>query len=116
MTVVTTAIDREGEGFRANETHNRTLAEELRSRVAEASLGGSQQHRDRHVARGKLLPRDRIPRLLEPGSPFLEIGQLAANGMYGSRPAASGVTPGLGRIRRRAGTNVANDTTLKDDA
>src|SRR3546814_4486111 len=116
MTVVTTAIDREGEGFRANETHNRTLAEELRSRVAEASLGGSQQHRDRHVARGKLLPRDRIHRLLDPGSPFLEIGQLAANGMYGSSPAAAGVIAGIGRIRGRECMIVANDPTVKGGA
>src|SRR3546814_661489 len=94
----------------------RTLAEELRSRVAEASLGGSQQHRDRHVARGKLLPRDRIHRLLDPGSPFLEIGQLAANGMYGSSPAAAGVIAGIGRIRGRECMIVANDPTVKGGA
>ena len=81
MTRLTTLVDPASESFAANAAHNRALADELRARVASAALGGSAQHRERHVARGKLLPRDRIHRLLDPGSPFLEIGQRAANGM-----------------------------------
>src|SRR3546814_15244717 len=97
MTVVTTAIDREGEGFRANETHNRTLAAELRSRVAAASPGGSQQHRDRHVARGQLLPHDRIHPLPDIGSHFREIGQRAAHDIYSRSLATAGVIARIGR-------------------
>jgi 3-methylcrotonyl-CoA carboxylase beta subunit len=72
-------IDTSGDEFRARAAHNRALAEKLRADVAEAAKGGTQKSRERHVSRGKLLPRDRVERLLDPGSPFLEIGQLAAN-------------------------------------
>ena len=68
--------------FKANAAHHRALAERLRADVATASLGGPERARERHTARGKLLPRDRVERLLDPGSPFLEIGQLAANVLY----------------------------------
>jgi 3-methylcrotonyl-CoA carboxylase beta subunit len=78
MTVLTSRLDENSEQFRLNAEHNRALAAELRERVAQAALGGTETHRERHVARGKLLPRDRVGRLLDPGSPFLEIGQLAA--------------------------------------
>ena len=87
-------IDDESETSAAIAAHNRALAEELRERVAEAALGGPEKHRERHVARGKLLPRDRVERLLDPGSPFLEIGQLAACDMY------DGEVPGAGHDRR----------------
>ena len=82
MTYLGNTIDMSSENFRRNEAVNRALAEQLRARVASTSLGGPEPIRARHVARGKLLPRDRVERLLDPGSPFLEIGQLAANGMY----------------------------------
>ncbi len=75
-------LDLESPEAKARAAHNRALAEELRAKVAEAALGGSEKSRERHVSRGKLLPRERVERLLDPGSPFLEIGQLAANGMY----------------------------------
>ena len=73
-----TKVDRESHEFRARFEHNRKLVENLRADVAEAAKGGPEKHRQRHVERGKLLPRDRVERLLDPGSPFLEIGQLAA--------------------------------------
>ena len=60
-------MDTNGEAFRANVAHNRDLAEKLRTDVAEAAMGGSEKHRERHVSRGKLLPRDRVERLLDPG-------------------------------------------------
>jgi 3-methylcrotonyl-CoA carboxylase beta subunit len=83
--------DRRGsETYRRFAAHNRGLAEELRTKVGEAALGGPEKHRERHVSRGKLLPRDRVTRLLDPGSPFLEVGQLAANGMYGDEAPARG--------------------------
>ncbi len=80
--VLTSQLDRESAESKARFAHNKSLADELRAKVAEAALGGPEKHRGRHVARGKLLPRERVERLLDPGSPLLEIGQLAANGMY----------------------------------
>ena len=118
MTRLTSLADPASEDFAANAAHNRALAGELRARVATAALGGSEAHRERHVARGKLLPRDRIHRLLDPGSPFLEIGQLAANGMYDDEggPAGAGVIGGIGGIQGRECMIVANDPTVKGGA
>src|SRR6478752_2599340 len=90
----------DGEEFRARAAHNRALAQKLRADVAEAAKGGNAKSRERHVSRGKLLPRDRVERLLDPGSPFLEIGQLAACDLY------EGEVPGAGMI-------VCNDATVK---
>ena len=78
MTVLTSKLDESGEDFRRFAEHNRALAADLRDRVGRSANGGPDKHRDRHVSRGKLLPRDRVERLLDLGSPFLEIGQLAA--------------------------------------
>jgi 3-methylcrotonyl-CoA carboxylase beta subunit len=79
MTQIVSKVDEGSESYRRYAEHNRALVEELRAKVAEASRGGPEKHRERHVSRGKLLPRDRVNRLLDPGSPFLEVGQLAAN-------------------------------------
>ena len=91
-------IATEGEEFRARAAHNRALAEKLRADVAEAAKGGPEKHRERHVSRGKLLPRDRVERLLDPGSPFLEIGQLAACDMYDGEVPGAGLIAGIGRV------------------
>ena len=106
-------IDPASEQFRANAAHNRALAEELRARVAKAALGGSENARERHVARGKLLPRERVTRLLDPGSPFLEIGQLAANGLYGDEVPGAGIIAGVGRVAGKLCMIAANDSTVK---
>lgn len=82
MTVLSTLIDSESVSFQSNTIHNTLLAEELRQRLASAGQGGPEALRQRHVARGKLLPRDRVMRLLDPWSPLLEVGALAANGNY----------------------------------
>jgi 3-methylcrotonyl-CoA carboxylase beta subunit len=116
MITLSTLIDPASENFAANATHNRVLAAELRRKVAATSLGGSAQHRERHVARGKLLPRDRVHRLLDPASPFLEIGQLAANGMYDDGAPGAGVIAGVGRVSGRECMIVANDATVKGGA
>ncbi|MEO6248082.1 MAG: carboxyl transferase domain-containing protein [Sphingomicrobium sp.] len=97
----------------ARAAHNRALAERLRANVASAALGGTQKSRDRHTARGKLLPRDRVERLLDPGSPFLEIGQLAANDLYDGEVPAAGVIAGIGRVSGRQVMIVCNDATVK---
>jgi 3-methylcrotonyl-CoA carboxylase beta subunit len=106
-------IAMDSEEFRARSAHNRALVDKLRTDVAEAAKGGSQKHRDRHVSRGKLLPRDRVERLLDPGSPFLEIGQLAAGDMYGGEVPGAGLIAGIGRVSGRQVMIVCNDATVK---
>ena len=103
----------DSEEFRARAAHNRALAEKLRGDVAEAAKGGSEKHRERHVSRGKLLPRDRVERLLDPGSPFLEIGQLAACDMYEGEVPGAGIIAGIGRVSGRQVMIVCNDATVK---
>src|ERR1700745_866952 len=102
MAVLSSSIDPLRQTFKTNAAANRALAEALRARSAEAALGGSADSRKRHTARGKLLPRERVERLLDPGSPFLEIGALAANGMYGDEAPAAGIITGIGRGSGRA--------------
>ncbi len=121
MPKLTSAIDPHSPAFKAFDAHNRALRDELHARVARAARGGSDASRDRHVSRGKLLPRDRVERLLDPGSPFLEIGQLAANGMYGDAKdpdgaPGAGMICGIGRVSGREVMIVANDPTVKGGA
>jgi 3-methylcrotonyl-CoA carboxylase beta subunit len=116
MTQLTSKSDPDSAQFRSHAAHNRALAAELRAKVAEAALGGPEKHRERHVARGKLLPRDRVTHLLDPGSPFLEIGQLAANGMYKDEAPGAGMIAGIGRVSGREVMIVANDPTVKGGA
>ncbi|WP_066778267.1 carboxyl transferase domain-containing protein [Sphingomonas sp. CCH5-D11] len=111
--VLTTNLSPESETFRANTAHNRALAEKLRIDVAHASLGGNAKSRERHTARGKLLPRDRVERLLDPGSPLLEIGQLAAHDIYGEDIPGAGLITAIGRVSGRQCMIVCNDATVK---
>ncbi|ALG59486.1 MULTISPECIES: carboxyl transferase domain-containing protein [Citromicrobium] len=110
---LTSMLDREAPDAKARFEHNKALAEELRDKVAEAALGGSEKHRERHVSRGKLLPRERVERLLDPGSSFLEIGQLAANGMYEGDVNGASMICGVGRVSGRQVMIVCNDPTVK---
>lgn len=89
------------------------LRGELLERRATAALGGNERSRERHVARGKLLPRERVLRLLDPGSPFLEIGSLAAYGMYEGDVHGAGMIAGIGRVAGRECVIVCNDATIK---
>src|SRR6478736_2245223 len=89
------------------------LVDQLRRKLATAALGGGVRARERHVARGKLLPRDRVDGLLDPGSPFLELAPLAAEGMYEGQAPAAGVITGSGRVAGREVVVVANDATVK---
>jgi 3-methylcrotonyl-CoA carboxylase beta subunit len=111
--VIPTSYNPEDPATQARAAHNRALAEALRAKVAEASLGGNEKSRERHVSRGKLLPRDRVERLLDPGSPFLEIGQLAANGMYEGDVHGASLICGIGRVSGRQVMIVCNDATVK---
>ncbi|NLR70277.1 methylcrotonoyl-CoA carboxylase [Novosphingobium sp. ERN07] len=111
--VLSSNVDLSSEQAQARAAHNRALAQELRAKVAKAALGGDERSRERHVSRGKLLPRDRVERLLDPGSPFLEVGQLAANGMYGDEVPGAGIIAGVGRVSGRQCMIFANDATVK---
>ncbi len=113
MAVLATTLSPDSETFRANAVHNRALAEDLRTRVAAFARGGPEKSRDRHTARNKLLPRDRVERLLDAGSAFLEIGQLAANGLYDGEVPGAGLICGIGRVSGRQVMIVCNDATVK---
>jgi 3-methylcrotonyl-CoA carboxylase beta subunit len=103
----------ESDEFRARSAHNRELAAKLRADVAEAAKGGNEKSRERHVSRGKLLPRDRVEHLLDPGAPFLEIGQLAACDMYEGEVPGAGMIAGVGRVSGKQVMIVCNDATVK---
>ncbi|MBU3061398.1 methylcrotonoyl-CoA carboxylase [Nocardia sp. NEAU-G5] len=107
---VTRDADATATGYRAEHLD---LVRDLRERLATAALGGPARARERHVARGKLLPRERVDRLLDPGSPFLELSPLAATGMYDDECPGAGVISGIGRVSGRECVIVANDATVK---
>ncbi|WP_404479377.1 carboxyl transferase domain-containing protein [Novosphingobium sp. BL-52-GroH] len=111
--VLQTNVNLDGPEAKARDAHNRALAAELRARVARAAMGGDERSRQRHISRGKLLPRDRVERLLDAGSAFLEIGQLAANGLYGDEVPGAGLIAGIGRVSGRQCMVFANDATVK---
>ena len=100
MPVLESKVDRKSAEFAANSAVMRALVEELRARTARIALGGGDAARAKHVARGKLLPRDRVEMLLDPGSPFLELSPLAAFGMYGDESPGAGIITGVGPHRR----------------
>jgi 3-methylcrotonyl-CoA carboxylase beta subunit/propionyl-CoA carboxylase len=106
-------INPQDAGFQANAAHNRELARELRRSLDLVRQGGGAERRGRHEARGKLFARQRIDRLLDPGSPFLEISPLAAWGLYDGEAAAAGIITGIGRVSGQEVMVVANDATVK---
>jgi len=108
-----TELDPAAEEFKRNAEHNLALSEQLRRRLAGTAAGGPEATRQRHIGRGKLLPRDRVDVLLDPGSPFLELSPLAAGGMYGDEAPAAGIITGVGRVSGRECVIVANDATVK---
>ena len=111
--VLTSYINAEAENLRANAAYNRALRDDLWAKVAETALGGNEKSRERHTSRGKLLPRERVERLLDPGSPFLELGQLAANDLYDGDVPGAGLICGIGRVSGRQCMIVCNDATVK---
>ncbi len=113
MPKLTSSLQTGSSAYAANAKHNQALVEGLRTRTAQAALGGPESARTRHAGRGKLLARDRIARLLDPGAPFLEIAPLAAYGLYGDEAPGAGVVAGVGRVQGREAMIVANDATVK---
>jgi len=111
--VLPSLADPASDGFRRNVAEHAALAAELRARLAEVGRGGPERARERHAGRGKLLPRDRVDALVDPGSPFLELSPLAANGMYDDEAPGAGLITGVGRVSGRECVIVANDATVK---
>jgi 3-methylcrotonyl-CoA carboxylase beta subunit len=111
--MIPSRIERDSEAFHANAAYMRALAEELKERLSIVQRGGGEDARRKHVERGKLLPRDRIDALLDPGTPFLELSALAAEGMYGNEAPAAGIITGIGRVHGTEVMVVANDATVK---
>ena len=113
MTVIKSTIDTASAEFLANRSAMRGLIAELQERRAETAKGGPPRARERHLSRRKLLPRDRVMTLIDPGTPFLELSPLAANGMYEDQIHAAGVITGIGRVAGRECVIVCNDSTIK---
>jgi 3-methylcrotonyl-CoA carboxylase beta subunit len=113
VTVLSSTANPGSDEFRANHEANLALVEDLRARQARAATGGGERARERHTARGKLLPRERIGRLLDPGAPFLELSPLAALGLYDDEAPGAGIITGVGRVSGRECVIVANDATVK---
>ena len=113
MPVIPSALDRRSDSYRANAAAMTALVADLREKSAAIALGGDEPSRARHLGRGKLLARERIRVLLDPGSPFLEFSAFAAHGMYDGAVPAAGIVTGIGRIRGRECVVIANDATVK---
>ncbi|HUL96924.1 MAG TPA: carboxyl transferase domain-containing protein [Usitatibacter sp.] len=113
MPRIKSRLDTASPAFLANAAHHRALAAQLRAEVARVAEGGGAEAQKKHAARGKLLPRERVRALLDPGSPFLELSQLAAHGMYGDDAPCAGIITGIGRVEGREVVIVANDATVK---
>ena len=113
MTDIQTTLDTESREFADNTEAMKGLVADLRAKLEAAMQGGSEEARTRHVTRGKLLARDRINLLLDPGTPFLELSPLAAHGMYGGDVHSASVITGIGRVSGRECVIVANDATIK---
>ena len=113
MAVITSNVDCTSKEFRANQAALRALVAELEIRRARAAEGGPQRARERHIARGKLLPRERVMTLLDPGAPFLELSPLAAADMYDDAIHGAGIITGVGRVSGRECVIICNDSTIK---
>jgi 3-methylcrotonyl-CoA carboxylase beta subunit len=113
MPAIKSALNARSEEFRANAATMAALVQDLRDKVAQASAGGDEAARAKHVGRGKLPPRERVRQLLDPGSPFLELSQLAALDMYDNEAPCAGIITGVGRVSGQECLIVANDATVK---
>src|SRR5690625_3209450 len=113
MQQLPTQVDASSEQYQTNFAYHSQLRQQLRERVATVAEGGSERARQRHLDRGRLLPRERVRRILDPGSPFLEIGALAAFGMYDDDAPAAGLITGIGIVEQRYVMIVCNDSTVK---
>ena len=111
--IIQSSINTRSDDFEANRQHMQSLVDDLREKVAQISIGGGEKYQKRHTERGKLLPRERINALLDEGSPFLELSQLAAWEVYEDYVPAAGIITGIGRVAGQECMIVANDATVK---
>ena len=113
MPVLKSALDVRSAAYKANAAAMSEQVADLKDKVARIREGGGARAREKHLARGKLLPRDRVRTLLDPGAPFLELSQLAAWEMYGNEIPSAGVITGIGRVAGQECVIVCNDATVK---
>jgi 3-methylcrotonyl-CoA carboxylase beta subunit len=113
MTILKSQLNARSADFQSNVVAMQTVVDDLHATVDKIALGGPEAARQKHLARGKLLPRERVAGMLDPGTPFLEISQLAAHGMYGGDVPAASVIAGIGRVNGVECMIVANDATVK---
>jgi 3-methylcrotonyl-CoA carboxylase beta subunit len=113
MPTITSQLDPRSDDFKAASAAMAIVVDDLRAQLATSAAGGGAKAREKHEARGKLLPRERIRALLDPGSPFLELSPLAAHGMYDDAAPAAGIVTGIGRVHGVEVVVVANDATVK---
>jgi 3-methylcrotonyl-CoA carboxylase beta subunit len=113
MSILKSQLNPRAADFQANAESMRALVADLRGEIERVAQGGSESARQKHIARGKLLPRERVNTLVDPGSPFLELSQLAGYGMWDNEVPAGGVITGIGRVKGRECMIVANDATVK---
>jgi 3-methylcrotonyl-CoA carboxylase beta subunit len=113
MSILRSTLDPGSESFAANAAAMAALVADLETTIAATEQGGGKAARDKHLARNKLLPRERVRALIDPGSPFLELSQLAAHGLYGGEVPCAGIISGIGRVSGRECVVIANDATVK---
>ncbi|HBO76575.1 MAG TPA: methylcrotonoyl-CoA carboxylase, partial [Cupriavidus sp.] len=113
MPTIETKLNARSESFKANAETMQALVADLRQKITKLAEGGGEAARDKHLSRGKLLPRDRVQQLLDPGTPFLELSQLAAYGMYDDAAPGAGIITGIGRVAGQECVIVCNDATVK---
>lgn len=113
MAIAESRLNPKSDEFRSNADAMQAAVDDLRARVEQLAQGGGQEARRKHLSRGKLLPRERVQRLLDPGTPFLELSQLAAYGMYGNAAPGAGLITGIGRVSGKECVIVCNDATVK---
>ena len=113
MSVLKSDLNTRSDAFRTNAAQMTALVEDLKEKVATIKQGGGEKARDKHLSRGKLLPRERVRKLLDPGSPFLEFSQMAAWDMYSGDIHSAGIITGIGRVEGRECVVICNDATVK---
>ena len=113
MPAIHSQLDIRSPEFQANAEAMRVVVDDLKQKISIIAQGGGQSARDKHTARGKLLPRDRVQMLLDPGTPFMEFSQLAAYDMYDDAAPSAGIITGIGRVAGLECVIVCNDATVK---
>src|SRR5688500_12654690 len=114
METLSSSINPSSTEFKQNAEHHRSLANELKQRLTRVREGGGEKYRKRQEEQGKLFVRERIERLLDPGSPFLELSALAATDLYDNEGPGAGIVTGIGRVSKREVMIVANDAAVED--